>query len=174
MDRYYFISNDMDELQRVQEELLQKGLTEPQVRVLSNEEAELDKRGMRGVFPFLRQNVIKSGERGALIGIVAAVAVIVVAWLMGASSAAAWIPVVFLAVVLLGFSTWEGGLIGLEQRNYKFERFQKMLADGYHVLMVDVDAKQRDLVPAVAQHYRSLQPAGRGSSWVNPLSGDKE
>lgn len=172
MDRYYFISNDMDELQRAQQEFLNSGLSEPQVRVLSNDEAELDKRGIRAVLPFFRQNVIKSTERGALVGVVAAVLVIVVAALMGASTAAAWVPAIFLAIVLLGFSAWEGGLIGLEQRNVKFERFQQLLAKGYHVLMVDVDDRHRDLVTTVPSHYHSLQPAGHGSSWVNPLEGD--
>lgn len=169
MERYYFISDDIGEVQKAQSELLQRGVASPHVRVLSNDDAELDRRGLRSVFPFLRQDVVRSTERGALIGFGGALLVVVVAFLAGVSTLVGWIPVLFLAVILLGFGAWEGGLIGMERRNYKFERFEQALAKGSHVLMVDVEDEQRELVPTVASHYHSLRAAGTGSSAVNPL-----
>ncbi|AGH46335.1 hypothetical protein C427_4230 [Paraglaciecola psychrophila 170] len=37
----------------------------------------------------------------------------------------------FLAVIVLGFCTWEGGLVGIQIPNYQFKRFQALLKSWY-------------------------------------------
>ena len=107
---------------------------------------------------------------GALVGIVAASMVLLIAYLMNwHTSAVGWVPFGFLAVVVLGFCTWEGGLIGIQIPNYQFKRFQKLLAEGQHVFFVDIDEDQEKALAEVVEHHPRLKVAGTGEAtptWV--------
>ena len=78
-------------------------------------------------------------------------------------------PFIFLSVVVLGFCTWEGGFIGIQVPNYQFKRFQRKLDEGKHILFVDVDPEQEELLEIVANAHQKLQLAGTGAAtprWV--------
>ena len=89
--------------------------------------------------------------------------VLVVAYLAGwTESPAGWTPFIFLAVVLLGFCTWEGGLIGIQDPNHNFTRFEQALKDGKHVFFVDLEPGQEAILETVLKSPR----ASRG--WPEP------
>ena len=82
---------------------------------------------------------------------------------------AGWIPFVFLAVIVLGFSTWEGGFIGIQRPNKHFERFQKVLKQGKHVFFVDLTPDQEGILDDVLKKHPQLELAGteRGTpQWI--------
>ena len=170
MLRHYYISDDLDDLELIERELEGKGLTTPQIHVLSENDAEVEKHHLHAIESVLKQDVVHSTELGALVGTFAAGLVLGVAYLMGwHTSAVGWLPFVFLAVVLLGFCTWEGGLIGIQIPNYQFKRFQKLLKEGNHVFFVDVDAEQEAVLDEVVENHPRLKLAGTGEAtptWV--------
>jgi hypothetical protein len=104
------------------------------------------------------------------VGVIGACAVLVVTYLMDwHTSAAGWLPFGFLAVIVLGFCTWEGGLIGIQIPNYQFKRFQKLLKQGKHVFFVDLDAKQESILSEIVEQHPRLKLAGTGPAtpgWV--------
>ena len=70
---------------------------------------------------------------------------------------------------MLGFCTWEGGLIGIQEPNVNFRRFQQELREGRHILLVDVAEQHEDALRRVSREHTSLEPAGEGKStpgWV--------
>ena len=75
-------------------------------------------------------------------------------------SAAGWIPWIFLAVVVLGFMTWEGGLFGIQVPNVHYKRFQDDLHAGKHILFVEVTADQEETLKGVLNNHPKLAPAG--------------
>jgi hypothetical protein len=80
-----------------------------------------------------------------------------------------WLPFIFLAIVVLGFCTWEGGLIGIQIPNYQFKRFQKLLSEGKHVFFVDIDKEQESTLTDIVSKFGSLSEAGEGEAtpkWV--------
>lgn len=170
MKRQYYISNDLDDLELLENELKSTGLSTPQIHVLSENDAEVEKHHLHAIESVLKKDVVRSTKMGALVGIFAASTVLVVAYLMGwHQSAAGWVPFGFLAVVLLGFCTWEGGLIGIQVPNYEFKRFQSLLAEGNHVFFVDITEHQKESVDKIASQHESLTHAGTGEStpeWV--------
>ena len=169
MDRYFFISGDLDEMARVEEELENVGLTIAQIHVLSKDDEALARRNLHEVHAFMKTDVVRSSLRGAVIGVVVAISVLVFAHYSSATESIGWLPFVFLSIVLLGFCTWEGGFFGFQIPNAQFKQFEEVLTEGWHVFFVDVNERQVPLLQGVIDHHRGLKPAGVGSSsphWV--------
>ena len=170
MIRHYYVTEDLDELEQVEQELESQGFTEPQIHVLSENDAEVENHHLHEVESVLKQDVVHSTEVGAVVGILGAACTLIFAYAMGwTDSAVGWMPFIFLAIIVLGFCTWEGGFIGIQKPNINFEPFQELLHKGKHVLFVDVDADQEDTIAAVMRNHPDLQVAGIGEAtphWV--------
>jgi len=170
MLRHYYISDDLDDLEAVELELEAKGVSTPQIHVLSENDAEVEKHHLNAIEAVLKQDVVHLTKIGAVVGFIGAALVLSVVYVKEWHiSAAGWIPFGFLAVVILGFCTWEGGLIGIQIPNHQFKRFQKLLKQGKHIIFVDVDPEQEIILFEVVEKHPRLKLAGTGSatpSWV--------
>ncbi|WP_281560728.1 NAD/FAD-utilizing enzyme [Thalassomonas sp. RHCl1] len=170
MLRHYYITDDLDDLELVEQELEAEGITEPQIHILSENDTEVENHHLHEVEAVLKQDVVHSTEVGAMVGVVGAALTLLVSYLMGwTESSAGWLPVIFLAIIVLGFCTWEGGFIGIQKPNVNFERFQDLLKKGKHILFVDVDANQEQAFSKVIEAHPALEAAGTGAAtprWV--------
>ena len=169
MKRFYFISDDLDDLERLEAELEDNGLQEPQIHVLSEDDAELARHRLNEVHSFMKTDVVHSAIRGAVLGLVAAFLALAVANLSGLPEAVGWAPFVFLAIVLLGFFTWEGGLFGIQETNSQFRRFEADLKHGRHIFIVDINPEQESALQHVLAYHQGVRPAGSGPAapaWI--------
>ncbi len=164
MKRHYFIGDDLNVVAAVERALMAKGIAAEQIHVLSLNDADAEQRNLHDVQSLMKKDVIHSAEIGALMGLAASIVAIATAHLTGLAAKLGWVPFVFLAIVLLGFFTWEGGLIGIQLPNSRFRRFEKALRAGEHVFFVDVDSAQEPHVLQVLAAHPQLRPAGTGSS----------
>ena len=164
MKRHYYISDDLDDLEVVERDLESAGVTTPQIHVLSEDDAGLDEHHLHKVEAVLKKDVVHGTELGAVVGVVAAAAVLAIAYFSGLTETYTWVPAIFLAVILLGFCTWEGGLIGIQEPHVDFKRFQDDLKAGRHVLFVDVDAEQEETLRNIVDQHPRLTPAGEGAA----------
>jgi len=163
MNRHYYISNDLDDLENVEKELEANGINTEQIHVLSDNDADVGQHHLHDVTPFMKKDVVHSGEIGAFIGIILSVAILGGAYLTNLTeTAAGWIPFIFLSIVILGFCAWEGGLWGIQEPNAHFRRFQQLLLEGKHILFVDVEPTQETALNDVVSHHHSLKTAGTG------------
>lgn len=154
MSRHYYISDDLDDLETVENELEQQGVSRRQFHVLSENDTEVEKHHLHAITPFLKQDMVHSSELGAVVGVLIAAVMLITVYLLGLhTSAVGWLPFIFGALVILGFCIWEGGMIGLQIPNQKFRRFQKLLKKGRHVFFVDTRNEQEaNLASVVAKH----------------------
>lgn len=170
MNRHYYISDNLDDLETVEQELEANGISTEQIHVLSENDAAVEKHHLHDVPSFMKQDVVRSGQRGAIVGTVLAALVLGLAYWMGwTETAAGWIPFAFLAVVILGFCTWEGGFFGIQEPNAHFRRFKRLLKRGKHVFFVDVEPEQEETLDRVVKQHPRLQLAGTGDAaphWV--------
>ncbi len=169
MKRHYFISDDLDDLEAVENELESKGVTTPQIHVLSNDDAGLEHHHLHQVEAVLKRDVVRSTEIGAVIGVGASAAVLALAYFSGITETVGWVPFIFLAIVVLGFCTWEGGMFGIQEPHHDFKRFQEILDQGKHVLFVDLDPDQESILQQVVNDHPRLKMAGEGAAtprWV--------
>jgi hypothetical protein len=172
MKRYYYVTDDLDELEAVEKELEQNGFATPQIHVLSSNDAAVSGRAINNVNPFMKTNVVRSAMLGAAIGAIVSTLAITIAYSVGMYSLAGWAPIAFLALVLLGFFTWEGGLYGIQEPNTRFTRFKDVLSKGKHVLFVDTTPQQEMMLQAAINEHPALQEVGDGEgspAWLVSL-----
>lgn len=164
MKRHYFISDDLDDLEAIENELESQGITTPQIHVLSNDDAGLVHHHLHPVEAVLKKDVVHGTEIGAVIGVVASAVVLAVAYFTNITDTIGWAPFILLAIVVLGFCTWEGGMFGIQEPHHDFKRFQEILAEGKHVLFVDMDPDQEAILQSVVSNHPRLQMAGDGAA----------
>jgi hypothetical protein len=80
MKRHYYISDDLDNLATIEQELEAKGISTPQIHVLSENDAEVEKRHLHAIEAVLKQDVVHSTELGAIVGAVLASILLFVAY----------------------------------------------------------------------------------------------
>ena len=169
MKRHYFISTDLDDLETVEQDLEAAGVATPQIHVLSEDDAGVETHHLHEVEAVLKKDVVHGTELGAVVGVIGAALILVLAWFSGLTETYTWVPAIFLAVIVLGFCTWEGGLIGIQEPHTDFRRFQDQLHEGKHILFVDVPLEQEEILQSVVAKHPQLQDAGEGAStpsWV--------
>ena len=84
MERHYFISDDLDELDRVEAELESEGMDRPQIHVYSEDDTGVETHEhLHNMEAVLKKDVVYGTELGAVIGVAAAGAVLLIAWLSG-------------------------------------------------------------------------------------------
>lgn len=164
LKRHFFISSDLDDLEAFEEELENAGIVTPKIHVLT-----LDDRGaanhhhLHTVTALMKKDIVHSTILGAALGLSVSAFILILSYLAGwTETAAGWTPFVFLAIVALGFLTWEGGLRGIETPNSLFNRFEKALNAGKHVFFVDLHPGQEKIVEDLVRNHSKVQPTGTG------------
>lgn len=160
MRRHYYISDDLDDLEVIEKELEENGVTTPQIHVLSRDDAGVEAHHLHHVPSFMKKDVVHSTTIAAMFGFLCAVLVLCVAQYTGVTATVGWVPFIFLAVVVMGFITWEGGMWGIQESNIHFKRFEQTLAQGKHVLYVEVTKRQEGLLNSVIDRHQKLLRAG--------------
>jgi hypothetical protein len=164
MKRHFYISDDLDDLEIVERDLEAAGVTTPQIHVLSEDDAGVEEHHLHNVEAVLKRDVVHGTELGAVVGVVAAAVILLLAWWSGLTETYTWVPAIFLSIIVLGFCTWEGGLIGIQEPHVDFRRFQDDLHAGKHILFVDVDPEQEAILSRVTSEHPKLQAAGEGAA----------
>ena len=165
MKRHYYISDDLDDLDHVEEELEKAGVATPQMHVLSRDDAGVAMREhLHPVEAVLKKDVVRGTEIGAVVGVIGASIVVAVSYYSGVTETVGWVPFIFLAVIVLGFCTWEGGLFGIQEPHADFVRFQADLDAGKHIFFVDLDDEQAAALTQIVNAHPRLQAAGEGAA----------
>ena len=170
MKRHYFISDNLDELDKLEQELERRGVVTPQIHVLSKDDSGVDNhQHLHNIESVFKQDVVHGTILGAIFGALAAAFVLAIGYLTTLPEAYTWTPFYFLAVVMFGFITWSGGFYGIQTPHKDFKRFQKDLDNGKHIFIVDVDPSQEDIVKQLVSVTPSLRDAGTGEAtprWI--------
>lgn len=170
MRRHYYISNDLDDLDKLELELEENGIYKPQIHVLSNHDGEVETHPhLHNIQAVFKQDVVHGTIVGAMIGIALSGLSLLIVHLTGLAETYSWYPFAFLAVVLLGFGTWSGGFYGIQTTHKDFRKFDNILKAGKHVFIVDVDPEQEAILERITAYHPGLEKAGTGSAtprWV--------
>jgi len=172
MKRRFYLSDDIEALTALEKDLEAKGVERPQIRTISRDDAALEERDLPQVNSLLRKDLVHSTVLGACVGLFVGAIPIVVALLVGLPQSVLWLPVIFLSIILLGFCTWEGGMIGIHRPNHHFRKFLKALNEGKHLLVVDVTPEQEARVDERVYSDPKTKDAGAGApvpGWIVKL-----
>ncbi|MDX1735631.1 MAG: NAD/FAD-utilizing enzyme, partial [Halioglobus sp.] len=79
MKRHYYISDDLDDLEVIENQLEAAGVSTPQIHILSEDDAGLEEHHLHKVEAVLKKDVVHGTELGAVVGVIAAAVVLAVA-----------------------------------------------------------------------------------------------
>ena len=165
MKRHFYVSEDLDDLDRIEDELEHRGLHRPQIHVFSRDDSGIDHHDhLHNVESVFKKDVVHGTIVGTWIGAALALLVLLVAVTSDWPETYTWMPFIFLAIVLLGFGAWSGGLYGIQVPHRDFKRFESQLRAGKHVFIVDVDPAQEVSLQRVVSQHPGLQLAGIGKA----------
>lgn len=164
MNRYYYMSDNLDLLEELQDELETRGVDPVRIHLLTEEDAEVYGHHLHEVDSLSKRDMVRYGLKGALVGLVLALLVILVGLATGLMMTVWAIPLLFLSAVLLGFCTWEGGLIGAHKPNAELRRFGQELQQGRHLLYVDAEDNESPEVSRVVSAHPGITEAGTGKA----------
>ncbi len=158
MRHAYYLSEDLNEMETLHDELIEAGIDDNHIHVLSDHERDVEAHHIRPVNPFEKTDVIRSMSMGFLVGIVLSAALLTVPLLFNITTPVGNMPFLFGAVILMGLSTWEGGFMGIQQANHKFEPVNDAIHHGKHLMIVDyLDNKGKKVQEMVRTHPK-LKP----------------
>lgn len=170
MKRHYYLIDNLDKLDQIEDELEHQGIVRPQIHVLSNDDGGVETHPhLHNIESILKQDVVHGTIVGAMLGVIAGALVLAIGLLSNLPETYTWTPFYFLAIVIFGFVTWSGGFYGIQTPHKSFRRFQKELKKGKHVFIVDVDPTQESVLKQMESMYPELKPSGVGSAtprWV--------
>ena len=170
MKRHYFISDSLDDLDDLEQELERRGVVKPQIHVLSKDDGGVERHEhLHNIESIFKQDVVHGTILGVIFGALSAILVLAVGYLTTLPETYTWTPFYFLAIVLFGFITWSGGFYGIQTPHKDFKRFQKDLDNGKHIFIVDVDPSQENIVKQLDADHPHLIDAGTGTAtprWI--------
>lgn len=170
MKRHFYVSDDLDDLDRIEEELESTGVHRPQIHVFSRDDTAVETHDhLHNIESVFKKDVVHGTIVGTWIGIALAALVMFVTAISDWPETYTWMPFIFLAIVLLGFGAWSGGLYGIQVPHRDFKRFESQLRDGKHVFIVDVDPQQETSLERIVGRHPRLKLAGTGKAiprWI--------
>ena len=95
--RHYFISDDLDDLEALEEQLEEAGVDTPQIHVLSLDDQNVEGHiHLHEVNSFMKKDIVRSSLIGAAVGLLLSLSILAVSgWLGWTETKAGWIPFIF-------------------------------------------------------------------------------
>lgn len=162
MNRHYFVTTDLEDLEQVETELESAGIDTSHIHVLTSDAAGAATHHLHTLSDFMQRDVFHSAAMGASLGIMLVMFILIEVSVSGTALRLGWTPLVLLCGALLGFSTWAGGFLGIQRPNHALRRFMGSIRKGRHVLLVDVEERQERALSTVVAHHPALRAAHDG------------
>ena len=174
MRRYFFIADNLEDVEKIGNSLKLQGFADNQYYVLSDSHSDTEKRKLNDVASIFRQDLIRYGEIGALVGLGAAMIILLLSYTSGwINGTFGWAPYVALAFLVLCFCTWEGAFLGFQLPNKQFKRFTEELNQGKHIFFIDLNKQQYQKFKPIIKWHPELREAGTGigvPAWLQKSS----
>lgn len=171
MKRLYYITKSIDAAERLSERLKEEGIDDSHFHVLGKDKANIVRHHLRSTTPIQELDIIRSGERGVMLGIT--VGVLLITYISFFTTLGSDIHLFWkLAAVLLFacFGAWVGGLVGVNTENYKIKRFHRHIEQGSYLLLIDIKREEQARVMTIASAFSSIREAGMGSTIDHPFT----
>ncbi|MFT3931520.1 MAG: hypothetical protein QM709_14610 [Spongiibacteraceae bacterium] len=169
MKRLYYLADNLNTADEVAKALHDEGISDWNFHVLSKDEAGLYTHHLHAANPLHQRDLIRTGERGALLGFLAGMAAALFSAVLLELSSVHSVMVFAIAIVLPTlFGAWLGGLVGLSTENHKIARFHDDIEYGRALLMIDVKPAHEMRVRELMQLF-SVREGGEDTTLILPF-----
>lgn len=170
MKRLYYLSNNIDVVEKLSDTLHERGITDWNFHVMGKDNADMIRHHLHTTTPLHELDIVRSGERGVLLGLIIGLCITTYVTLFTTFGESMGFIAQLGSVALFSlFGAWLGGLVGVSTENYKVRRFHSDIEDGSFLIMVDVKRAQRLEVESVIESFHEIQRAGEDSTFISPF-----
>lgn len=171
MKRLYYLTHNIDALEGISDCLHEAGISDWNFHVLSKDKAGLNVHSIHSTNPLHERDIIRSGERGALIGAVLGIvaAIVLIATDVVPATTMGYVGMVTLIAVFTLHGAWSGGLFGIQKENYKVRKFHRELEKGQYLLMIDVSPSHEPAIRKLMARYDDVILAGNDTTGTSPI-----
>ena len=172
MKCYYYLSPTLESTEAISGDLRQAGINDWFIHIISKDEAGLSKRRLHSSNYLETLDLIRYGLMGGVIGfvlgVIAAIVISVYEPFGPVTSVLVHLGVVML---LTGFGAWQGGLIGIHQKNKKLEPFHDEIHAGKYLILVYASrSEEGKLTDVMSRLHPQAKLVGYDSMFYNPFS----
>lgn len=146
MSKLKYLTNDIDELEAAEHDLEVNGVPRSHIHILSENDTALVEHDLPGYSEWSKRDIFYFGSRGAMIGLALSSIALIGGYLYGVSDPTTWIVLTFISAMVVGFCSWEGGLIGVNKLNHAFSKYAVALKNGAYLLVIDTTSEQEEKV----------------------------
>ncbi len=175
MKRFYYLSDNIKLTEKISERLHASGINDWHFHVLSKDEAGLRTHHIHSANYFQLYDVVHSGERGALAGIVVGIIAAIATLIFQPFGDTLGIGLLALIIaVITMFGAWVGGLLGISTENYKIAQFHGDIERGNYLLMIDIQPQQeKKLRKLMRENFSNAKLMGEDTTFTNPFKPSK-
>ena len=170
MKRLYYLVDEIDTVDNVSDVIHDAGITDWNFHVLSKDKAGLKSHRLHSTNAIHESDFIRSGERGAMAGVIAgtfaAVAVGLSSWFMQDVN---WMALTLIVFVCTVTGAWVGGMKGISAENVKISQFHDEIEQGKYLVMIDVRKKDEARISHIMQNLVDAKSAGSDYTAINPF-----
>ncbi|WP_281645487.1 hypothetical protein [Parendozoicomonas sp. Alg238-R29] len=172
MKQHHYMFDSLDDLQRACCDLEDIGVAHESLHVVHKNRASVEKRYLNGVGELEETDLIHTGLRGFLFGVIASTFSGLLTWNWFGTHELGGVITGFVCFVTLGFFTWVGGLVGINHDNWRLSPYHDMLDHGKGLLLVDLWPQQEmEVTRLMAALHREGRHIGECSSLESPFEG---
>lgn len=169
MKRLYYVARTLKDAEIIHDILRGSGIGDWNYHVVSKDDIGVYKYHFHAANPLQANDVIRQGERGALIGIVVGLLVaLLITGVFHYFSDHKLVTFLVVTALVMAHGMWTGGMVGLAQPNSKLQRYRSELEAGHYLFVVDLDRahyeRVKERLGALPGTYR-----GEGSTLVMPF-----
>ncbi len=172
MKRMYYLTDSLDSTEQISVDMRQQGIANWRFHVLSKDEAGLYERRIHSANDFQQLDIIRFGERGAVVGFIFAilVTIFVLNFKPFGPNPGALIYLAIFGFITM-FGAWVGGLAGIASENHKIALYRNELEAGKYLIMIDVRKGQEERVKALMEQQHPEAKLMRvDSTFTNPFN----
>lgn len=170
MRRLYYLADTLAAVDAACETIRDDAPGDFKTHVLSRDEAGLYHHQLHSARSWQKRDFVRSGERGALIGLALGLVTAAIGAGLGTYHGSAVDEMVGVVLVTFTlFGAWTGGLFGIQTENYKVQRFHDDIEAGRYLIMIDVRRADADRVRRILDYVQPLDYAGSDSSLMLPF-----
>jgi hypothetical protein len=158
MQHHYLVSNDISELEKIHDELVQKGIDHHHMHLWSNTvDANKEHTKIIPLNDFLKTDIIHSTLIGAAFGFVVSGLLVASSYYIGHHDVLGLFPYICAALVCLGLFTWEGGLWGIQETNHRVKKYKSIIKKAKYMLILDYKEQEYSILKKTEEEHKDVR-----------------
>lgn len=171
MKQQYYLVEDIDNVERICDDLHKAGVEDKRIHIVSDDLDAIESHHLHQAREIDETDIVRFSERGALIGIIFGLLFLIVSMRYKPFGLEVeGVAAVMITILIVGFCTWWGGIIGAYFTNYRISAFKQAIRGNKFLIMLDVPSNlSKNIRNMMTDTHSDAKWMGQNSTIANPF-----